>query len=48
MIDLSSRALSSAGGRRCFTQGLVGQSEQAGLSSEDTGEPWRVACREEA
>lgn len=48
MIDLSSRGLSSAEGRGCLTQGLVGQREQAGLSSEGTGEPWRVACREEA
>lgn len=31
-----------------FTQDLVGQCEQVGLSSEDTREPWRVVYREEA
>lgn len=48
MIDLSGRGLSSAEGWGCLTWGLVGQRGQAGLSSEGTGEPWRVACGEEA
>lgn len=30
-----------------LTHDLVGQSEQTGLISQATGEPWRVVCREE-
>lgn len=47
-MDRSSRELSSAGGQGYPTQCLVGQSEQVRLSSEGSGEPWRVVCREEA